>query len=596
MSGSSDVHPQIMAEAQRLLAAPVSRPMNVAGLNRDNARSRPVEPGMIARMAGTIREFMGTALPSAYGLPGSPQNAPFFPPGKPLTATAPGAVGRRFDYPSAINLNITPRTYEPIDFDTLRAMADPSFGGSDLVRLAIETRKDQMSQVEWSILPRKKANQTSRPKADDRCTKAEELMRHPDGTTPWQQWCSQLVEEHLVIDAPVIYRRKSVAGETIRLELMDGSKFLPLLNYDGRRPEDGPAYKQTLKGFPAVDYDKDELLYMPRNPRVNKIYGYSCVEQLIVTVNIALRRQAGQLSYFTDGTVPDTIFQLPPDWGMEQVAQYQAYWDTIVNDATTRRKARFVPAGATPVFTRPEGALVDAFDEWLARIVAYCFSLPPTPFVKMVNRATAESAYDTALSEGLQPLMIWLKGIVDYILANWMGWPDLEFIFDSIKKADPAEEETRDLAKVEQGVISRDVMRAKEGMEPLGIPEIVQGIGPLGFISIASMKKAIANGWDLTGIPQASPEMAGMLPGNVPGNVTTMPGAAEDGSDLFAGLPPEVLEALGLSPPGAPQAIAPRPAGGGNVVPFHQHPAVIAAFRKGDAAAKHYAGRMVAKR
>ena len=38
-----------------------------------------------------------------------------------------------------------------------------------------------------------------------------------------------------------------------------------------------------------------------------------------------------------------------------------------------------------------EAPYKDEFDEWLARIVCYAFSLPPTAFIRQVNRATAET-------------------------------------------------------------------------------------------------------------------------------------------------------------------------------------------------------------
>ena len=46
-------------------------------------------------------------------------------------------------------------------------------------------------------------------------------------------------------------------------------------------------------------------------------------------------------------------------------------------------------------------SISDDFDEWLARIVCYAFSLPPTAFTREVNRATAETTQDAALTEGL---------------------------------------------------------------------------------------------------------------------------------------------------------------------------------------------------
>lgn len=625
------------------MSGAVSRPWNVPGMTRDNAISTAIDPGMLARAVGGLKSFLGFT-----SVMGSPET-PFFPPGKPMTPTAPGAAGRRFDYPTAVNIYQRPRTNEGIDFDTLRAIADPVVGGYDLIRLAIETRKDQMSKLEWSVLPRKKTNVTMRPKSDERCEAAEVLLRRPDGHTPWQQWVSQLIEEQLVIDAPCIYRRRALDGSTIRLELMDGATIVPKLNYDGRRPEDGTAYQQILKGLPAVDYSKDDILYMPRNPRVNKIYGMSVVEQVLVTVNIGLRRQAGQLAFFTDGNIPDAISAVPEAWTTEQIAQFQAYWDTMVNDAVTRRKMKFVPAGTAFQMTRATDALVDQFDEWLARIIAYAFSLPPTPFVKMNNRATAETAYETALSEGLQPLMIWLKSAVDYILANWLDTPDLELVWDQIKKPDPKEKEERDLIKVDKGIISRDDMRGDLGLEPLGIGPIVTGFGPLGFMSIAAMKKAIDNGWDLTGLPQPglgpNGEMGAIDPSlTSPGNDGPAADLSQLGTggpgDVLNGLPPELLEALGVNSqpqgivpaqtnsgapagqpalpapgiasgatqgamaPGTPGAglTAPPPGGtvpsagkSGNVVPLHKRPDVQQALRHGHETAKRMAEQLGAR-
>lgn len=571
--------------------------MQREGLSRENAPSKPIDMGMIARAMNGVRDYLGL---SSNNTPGG-LDQPFFAPGKPIDPVAQGAAGRRFDYPAAYNIGITPRTYEAVSFDTLRAVSDPTVGGWDLIRLAIETRKDQMSQLVFSVLPRKEANAKMRPKSTPECQTIEEMLRFPDGITPWQQWCSQLIDEHLVIDAASIRRMRAVSGKTIGIELVDGATITPKLNYDGRRPSEGPAFQQILKGFPAVDYSTDELLYAPRNPRVHKVYGFSCVEQVIVTINIGLRRQAGQLAFFTDGNVPEAVVQVPPTWTTAQIAEFQMYWDGVVNDAVSRRKMKFVPNGAVFQMTRPEGSLVDGFDEWLARIVAYCFSLPPTPFVKMTNRATAETQYETALNEGLQPLMVWLKGIIDYILTNWLDQPGLELVWDEIKKSDPKEKEGRDIVKIQQGVISRDDMRADIGLEPLGIGPIVEGIGPLGFMSIEAMKTAIANGWDLNGLPAPAQPALDAAGNPIPGGAIEGVDSGDAGGDPLEGLPPEILEALGLPGKDQPGIAVPAQTNSGGLaglphvgskVPPHLHPDVQAAFRDGHKTAKRLAARI----
>jgi len=65
-----------------------------------------------------------------------------------------------------------------------------------------------------------------------------------------------------------------------------------------------PAFEQVIHGRPWKLLTSDELIYLPRNPRPHKAYGFGPVEQIVMTVNIALRRQAMQLQHFTEGNVP----------------------------------------------------------------------------------------------------------------------------------------------------------------------------------------------------------------------------------------------------------------------------------------------------
>jgi hypothetical protein len=67
-------------------------------------------------------------------------------------------------------------------------------------------------------------------------------------------------------------RRSTCAGRSggapFAFEIIDGATIKRILNADGRTPlAPEPAYQQIIKGLPAVDYHRDELLYKPRNPR-----------------------------------------------------------------------------------------------------------------------------------------------------------------------------------------------------------------------------------------------------------------------------------------------------------------------------------------
>ena len=206
---------------------------------------------------------------------------------------------RLWDFPVGYNTIYTPRSYEAIGFDELRALAE----SHDITRLAIETRKDQIEKLQWTIKSRNEKSPA--PDADSRIERLTEFWRRPDGEQPFATWLREALEDVLVLDAPVFEIRRNRGGDIIGLDVVDGSTIKVLLDDTGRRPRPpAPAYEQVIHGRPWRLLTGDELIYLPRNPRPHKAYGFSPVEQIVMTVNIGLRRQAMQLQHFTEGNVP----------------------------------------------------------------------------------------------------------------------------------------------------------------------------------------------------------------------------------------------------------------------------------------------------
>ena len=149
----------------------------------------------------------------------------------------------------------------------------------------------------------------------------------------------------------------------------------------GRRapePPD-PAYQQILKGIPAADFSAEELLYLPRNMRAHRLYGMSPVEQIALTVNIALRRDASTLDYYRAGSSPDAFATLPREWTADQIRSFQDYFDALMSgNLARRRQTKFMPADFKLIEAR-QPPLKDQYDEWLARIICYAFSVPVSP-------------------------------------------------------------------------------------------------------------------------------------------------------------------------------------------------------------------------
>ena len=81
--------------------------------------------------------------------------------------------------------------------------------------------------------------------------------------------------------------------------------------------------------MPAADFAYDEPLYVPRNVRSHRLYGLSPVEQIALTVNIALRRDQATLDYYNTGSIPDSFATLPKEWTIDQIRQFQDYFDAL---------------------------------------------------------------------------------------------------------------------------------------------------------------------------------------------------------------------------------------------------------------------------
>ncbi len=419
----------------------------------------PIESSMIARAVAGVR----------YALTGvSPEG--WYSPGQPLLPQAQDeAKGRAFDFPTGVNTRMTPRGDEAISFGQLRTLAD----SYDLLRLVIETRKDQMSRLKFTV-----QNIDEDIEPDERCKQVQEFLRFPDQEHDWDTWIRMVIEDLLVLDAVAIYPRMNLGGTLYALEPVDGSTIKRVINIDGRTPmAPEPAYQQIIKGLPAVDYSRDELVYKPRNKRTNKVYGYSPVEQIVMTVNIAMRRQLYQLQYYTEGSVPDLIMQVPAEWNPDQIKQFSQWWQGLLAGNTANRsRAMFVPSGVMPVDTK-EKALHDQFDDWLARVVCYAFGISPGGFVKDQNKATAGVAKDIASEEGLQPVMQWTKSLIDYIIVKHFGFTDLCFTWSAEQDHDPLQQAQINQIYLAAKVVTPDEVRADLGKDPL-TPDQIELLTP----------------------------------------------------------------------------------------------------------------------
>jgi hypothetical protein len=139
-----------------------------------------------------------------------------YSPGYPPMPAEPEPL-RLWDFPIGVNAIYTPRAYEPMSFDQLRGLAE----SHDITRLAIETRKDQLEKLDWTIKPRLARHPGG--DAPARGARLAEFWQLPDGERPFASWLRELLEDVLVLDAPAIELRRNRGGDIIALDIVDGA-------------------------------------------------------------------------------------------------------------------------------------------------------------------------------------------------------------------------------------------------------------------------------------------------------------------------------------------------------------------------------------
>lgn len=444
--------------------------------------------GQTPRVAGAPLDTSSMGAPTgrlslrqrlAILIAGADAGRVLFPPQQPLQPIAQpvdfGAVGRPWDFPVGWNTRVTPRTGK-VPFAVLRDMAAPETG-YDVLRTLIERVKDDIVSQEWTIGPedKKKAR-------DARSDEVEEFLEYPDKVHNWADWLRMLLEQMLVYDAPAIWLRPTRGGDLYSLELLDGALISPKIMADGRLPppDIGPAFQQVIKGLPAVDYIQPvprgqsvpldpsgqqypELLYKPRNPRIDSLYGYSPVEQIMTTVYIAHAREQYMLEYYKNGSTADLIFSTPPTWQPDQIAMFERNWNAYLQgNLANRRGTKFVPDGVKPFDVR-EKALTDDADQWLIRICCFAFGLSPMPFIKMMNRASGQTHAEQQKEEGTIPYLNWVANLMHHIIDIKFGYRDLTFRWEEEVATDPLEEAQRFKFYLDAKVYHPDEVRQKLG-------------------------------------------------------------------------------------------------------------------------------------
>lgn len=428
-------------------------------------------PGVASRAIQAARYTIAGIVPSTWMSPLQP-----LPPVDPITG------GRQYDYEVGRNLFYRPRSSERYSFEQLAALAR----NSELLRLAIETRKDQMDAMGWKIVPK---NNSSKDENDPVILEISRFFEKPDKIHDWAAWIRVILESFYVNDATTIMPRMTRGGIPYSFDLMDGATIFPLIDAQGRRPlPPSPAFQQILKGMPKVDYTSDELIQAVRNVQVNTPYGFSPTEQVAMSAKTDIERTQYQLSYFTEGSAPDTVITMPDGMTPDKIEAYERHFNNILSgNYAERRKVPFLIFGAKIEPLKPP-PLKDDFDEWIWRKIALAVKMSPTALVKQMNRSSSESDKERGEEEGLSPIMVWIKRLIDSLIYQYFGIDDVEFVWQDDKEQDPKQAADIDVELAKAGILTINEIRAARGLPDVEGGDIAMLATATGYVPIDGSK------------------------------------------------------------------------------------------------------------
>ena len=122
-----------------------------------------------------------------------------------------------------------------------------------------------------------------------------------------------------------------------------------------------------------------------------------------------------------------------------------------------------MPADFKLIETR-QPPLKDQYDEWLARVICYAFSVPASPFVARSTARPRETLRLQATQEGLVPLKAWVKSALDHVIQVCMSEPELEFVWVGDDAVDPLQQAQTLQILVGAGIKTREEARAELGL------------------------------------------------------------------------------------------------------------------------------------
>ena len=359
-----------------------------------------------------------------------------------------------------------------------------------ILRSCINYRKRQMTALSWDIGPVEVVTEKGeKAKLKKSIETVRDFMRFPlgDNNISFREFIDRIMEDLFVLDTIAIYKRRNRGGGIFGYLPVDASTIELVLNEDGTTPiPPEPAYVQKINGQIHAELSLEEMIYKMANPRTDDPYGMSLVETLILTVTTALKLSSYNLSYLTEGNVPEGLVELPTEIASDpdQLRAWQEAWDSLFSgNPKFQRKIKFLPAGMKYTPTKKQEEMqFEKFEQWLLLNTCSIMEVPPQAIGFQFERGkgATEAEWEIGKERGALPTASFLKEIFDKIIKQDLKHPELQFVWTNINPTNKKEEADVFKALVGTGAVGVDEWRIGEGLDPVGLgPYIMTPVGPI---------------------------------------------------------------------------------------------------------------------
>jgi len=250
---------------------------------------------------------------------------------------------------------------------------------------------------------------------------------------------------------------------------------------------------------------------MIKNRRTTSVYGLSPVERALPLADIYLRRQQWIRAEYTDGVLPELMFETDATWGTnpDLIRAYENILNDDLSGQTEQRKrARLLPAGIKPLqFDGYGEKFKDTLDDFLIASICGHFGVQPTEIGYNPKAGLGGAGFESGKAQnaellGAQPLVNWIGKMLTNLSYTYLGMPrELEFKLMMSKRTDDEASARKAQIEVTSAGKTINERRSEMGLPLLDTPQADMPILVAGAGTYLFSPEGIINAQDVVTAP-----------------------------------------------------------------------------------------------